>query len=235
MEEEDIQVHVVSSVKNYHGDYMGSQIGYDFENEGQWGLTHYHIVHEYLFYHKLPDTHLLRSTVRKVKNMYYTLPPQFQKALSFVMKSFVYLTLPKQPGDFFLIYRGAGGIWEFKASKQRRLYPSVMIADHQVRYANHIEVYGDGFYYYLICCRIIKGDHFVIVLNREEMREALIEENERMMRGDIKGFNWDELFRFSHLPVIYANKKKELKEGEYFTKWDWSPIFKDIRDVYGME
>lgn len=207
------------------------QMGYTYEAEIAKALTQYHVEHHSLFYHKLPDTHILRQMIRKVKREFGQLPISIQKQFGWLYGALNKMSLPKQPGDFLLIFQGIGGILELKSSKQESLYLSQMFSDHQISYSSQIEVYGGGFYYNLICCRIVRDNHFTIILNREELRDALIEEERRRDEGEKIKLTWTELASYSHIPVIFAKGKRESEET-YFTKWELGCLIEDIRRRY---
>ena len=134
----------------WKGSYKGrgnknaaKRAGYDYEEETAKALTWLHLNHR-LFYHKEADTHALRSTVRRILNMFYDLPIQIQDQFQHVFWAFKKITLPKVPGDYWLLIQGIGGMWELKSkmSANTPLMLSHMIQQHQFQYATKIEVYG---------------------------------------------------------------------------------------------
>jgi len=147
------------------------------------------------------------------------------------------MTLPKQPGDMWLVVNGIGGMLELKSkSASTPLMLSTMIQPHQFQYATKIEVNGGGFYYFLICNRLKPDSHYVIALTRSEVRDIFIAEAEMKKRKgwSRSGWSWDELASFTHLPVMVANNRRYWKE-DHFTKWDYTPLILDILKIYGKE
>jgi len=120
-----------------------------------------------------------------------------------------------------------------KMSANTPLMLSNMIIPHQFQYATKIEVYGGGFYYFLICNRIKADSHYVLVFTREEVREILIAEEEMKKRKgwSKSGWSWDELASFTHIEVIVAQNRRTCK-SRYFTKWDYTPIILDIQERF---
>jgi penicillin-binding protein-related factor A (putative recombinase) len=208
----------------------GQKKGYDFEKEWAEALVWYCVRRRPIFYHKLADTQAFRSALRQIKIMFSDMPQQMKEKFGWVMSAFNRLTIPKQPGDFLVMIEGISGIMEVKSkSTKGRVWLSQLIKPHQYQYATRIELYGKGFYYFIINNRTEPQNHSVIALTRQEVREVLIAEDLMQRTGNQKGWTWDELLSFSHLPLITANDRRTYKDP-MFTKYDPSVIFEDIRE-----
>jgi len=209
----------------------GQQKGYDFEREWAESLAWFCMRRHPIFFHKLADTQAFRSTLRRIKMMFSDMPQQMRAKFYWVMSAFNKMTLPKQPADTLIIYKGIGGFMELKSrSTEGRVWLSELIKDHQYQYASRVELYGGGFSYFILNNRIEAQNHYVVALTRDEVREVLI--GEQVMRDSRlkRGWTWDELISFSHLPVLEANDRRTW-DDPIFTKYDPTPIFEDIDKI----
>ena len=202
--------------------------GYNYENEISKSLGWIHVYHKRIFYHKLPDTHAVRSVITQIRQLFYALPEYHQRKFRWLLGVHKKMTFPKQPWDFWLTVDGVSVGFEVKATKNPndiRLYS--MLSDHQFAYATHLELYGKGKAYIGICDRSSPQNHQMTILTRKEAREVLIEEARRYERGISMGMPFAYVAGFSHLPLIKAENRRTWS-GPGFTKWDLRPFIDDI-------
>ena len=200
----------------------GQEKGYDFEDEIAKSLGWYHIYQERIFFYKMADTHAVRGAINQIRRMFYDLPQQMQDQFSWILNSFRRITFPKQPGDFLLIYLGLGGVLELKSlSTENRFRLRDVLKEHQMSYANKIELYGAGFYYLLFNNRNDRGEHTVDIFNRKEVQQILIDES-----INNRTWSFDEIRCYSHIERIYA--VRNCKELDVYSKWELTPLFQDI-------
>jgi hypothetical protein len=192
------------------------QIGFRFEKEWDDSLW-YERVHSHPFWHfKMPDTHawdgirdFLRAVLkRELGNVVDSDRREF--LISRVMKN-KFIT-PKIPSDFYMVYDSVAVFMELKYfSKPYFDMEGTRITEHQDAFAMDIELEGNGYYYYVLCCGETNEVYIFDLISRykaatyqrkmnygslkpEELRELSLLYIEKAPRGTHPKWNLTDFF-----------------------------------------